>query len=129
MVAQRVTDESSWGSVASWLSWATSAVRLVMVTVALLVVSGTAVAGGSTSTVWAPHRSTTAVTWTSTLAQRYPDCAPGLRLQPPASVIEIGAAGIPVRVGFGDAWQRTHDRVAGNAGEIVAQCRLGVGHG
>ena len=130
MFSPRLAAPSRWDSVASWLSWGTSAVRLVLVTAALLVVTGTTVAGGRTAaTVWAPNRTAHTVAWTAALAQRYPDCAPGLRLQPPGSVIEIGGGGIPVRVGFGDAWRRTHDRVRGNSGRILAQCRLGVGHG
>jgi hypothetical protein len=130
MFSPHVTAPPRWASVASWLSWGTSLVRVVLVTGALLVVTGTTVAGPtSTNTVWAQRPTSHAVAWTSTLAERFPDCAPGLRLQPPGSVIEIGGGGIPVRVGFGDAWRRTHDRVRGNSGRILAQCRLGVGHG
>ena len=112
-------------ALASWITWATSALRLLLVTAALLVATGTVLSGGGhpQRTVWASDGHATTVVWTPAMAHRYPDCGPSLRLQPPASVIEVGNSGIPVRVGFAEAWRRTHDATADNSGRIVAQCR------
>lgn len=76
------------------------------------------------TTRWAAPEAPVTVAWGSALAARYPDCAPGLNLRPPGSVIELSPEGIPSRVPFAVAWRVTHDHVAGNdGGRIIALCR------
>lgn len=61
------------------------------------------------------------VQWSTALQQQFPDCRPRLVGQLPASVVEV-RSGMPLRVGFADAWRRTHDEDPGNNGQIIAVC-------
>lgn len=102
---------------------AAAALRAVLGTAAVLVVAASLAGPTAGSTNWVTAAPAPALTWTTTLARHYPDCAPELPGTVPGSVLEVGPTGIPVRVGFADAWRRTHDDVRGNAGRIIASCR------
>ena len=63
------------------------------------------------------------IEWSATLAAQFPGCAASLpKGVIPSEGVEV-RSGFPVRVGFDDAWKRTHDADDSNNGEVIAACR------
>ena len=71
--------------------------------------------------IFIPSTRPASVEWSQTLHQRFPDCSPRHTAPVPGSVIEV-RGGIPMRVGFADAWRRTHDQDLANNGIVIATC-------